>query len=189
MRAKEFLKEQPTAQPGVDAGQSGLDQALQQDPTTPPKPEPTQQQIATALKGLASGQPVGETGNIGVDNLLFKTAGLRRKVGAVANTIGRGLNAIGGAFRGATSLQRTQFSGPRRGAEIARAVPGKEAKPVSTGQQAATGIKSIPSLKTQLTNEQMIELFKQAAGNDKCDQGTGNSNIDYLLQRAGLLAQ
>lgn len=187
MRAREFIQEQPQPQPGIDAEQSGLDQALQQDPAQPKTPPPNTQQIATALKKLAGGQPVGPTGNVGIDNLLFKTAGLRKKVGVVGNTIGRGLNAIGGAFAGATSIQRTQFSGPRSGADIARGVAAKDTKPVSTGQQVSTGIKSIPSLKNELSNDQMADLFVKAAAGQPVSQPTNNANIDYLLQKAGLL--
>lgn len=189
MRARDFIVEQPTAQPGVNADQSGLDQALQQDPAQPEATPPNTQQVATALKKLAGAQPVGPTGNVGVDDLLFRVGGLRKKVGAVVNALGRGLNAIGGAFAKSTSISRTQFSGPRRGADMVRGVAKNDSKPVSAGQQVASGIKSIPTLSKELTNDQLIELFKKAAAGKQCDQPTDNANIDYLLNRAGLLPE
>ena len=186
MRARDFILEQATAQPEVDASQSGLEQALQQDPATP-APKPNTQQVATALKKVAGMQPVGPTGNVGLDDLLFRIGGLRKKVGAVANTVGRGLNALTGAVAGATSIQRTQFNKPmRRGAELMRGVPRADAKPVSTGQQQATGIQSQPTMKNQLSNEQLVTLFQQVAGGQAVNP-TGNQGIDYLLQRAELL--
>lgn len=149
--------------------------------------EPSKVQIATALKKVAGNTPVGPTGNPGVDNLLFTVGALSKKVGGIANAVGRGLNAIGGAFANNTSLQRTKFAtGARRGAEITRGIPRnpEDTQKISKGQQQATGINRVPM--AQVDSDDLIKLFTDAAAGKPCNP-TGNPGIDGLLERAKLI--
>lgn len=187
MRLYEILSEaitpvQPVAPAGADID---ADIAQQQQPQQQ-QAKPNTAQIATALKKVAGGAPVGPTGNAGIDNILFSVGGLTKKVGGIANALGRGLNAIGKGFANNTTLQRTQFKPVRSGADIAKGIPQNpdDTKKISAGQQKATGVSRVPM--AQIDNDDLATLFKDAAGGKKGNP-TGNEGIDAILGRAGLL--
>lgn len=170
--------DQAIAQAGAE--QSAATQAKQKS-TTP---------IIDFIRSTAGNQPVKPTGNTGIDNLLFKEAALSKGAGGLSNLIGKGLNAVGGAFAAQTSIQRAKFDRPMRsGAQMRAGVsaqPNAPVKTLSTGQQQTQGLdKNISA--PQASREQVIARLTSVATPNQPVNATGNPGIDDLLTRAGLL--
>lgn len=172
--------DQAIAQAGAE--QSAATQSKQKS-TTP---------IIDFIRNAAGNQPVKPTGNTGIDNLLFKEAALSKGAGGLSNLIGRGLNAVGGAFAAQTSIQRTKFDRPMRsGAQMRAGVsaqPNAPVKTLSTGQQQTQGLSKTIAPATA-PREQVIARLTSVATPNQPVNATGNPGIDDLLIKAGLLGE
>jgi hypothetical protein len=198
MRANEFLKEaiapiapisgnQPAA--GQDQLGAAIAQAEQPQAAQPQTTQSNKTAVIDVIRTAANKQPVKPTGNPGLDDLLFKQAALSKGPGLVGNLVGRGLNAIGGAFAAQTSIQRAKFDRPMRSGAQMRA--GLTAEPnagtaVSQGQQQARGLAANVQAKAA-TDEQVISLIKSSVTPNKPVNSTQNRGIDQLLTKAGVL--
>jgi hypothetical protein len=196
MRANEFLKEAiaPIA-PIAPQASNALDQTIAQTGSEQPaqvtKPQATPQEkpIIDVIRVAAGKQPVKPTGNAGIDNLLFKKAALSKGAGGLTGLIGKGLNAVGGAFAAQTSIQRAKFDRPMRsGAQMAAGLTAEpnQNKTISTGQQQAHKLSANIQPATA-TEDQAIALIKANMTANQPVNPTGNPGIDRLLTKANLI--
>lgn len=224
MRAKEFIVEAiapvaPVASAGQQpAGPTGLDQSIQQAQTDqqPDQTPKTQEEnryipIIQGLRRVAAKQPVGKTGNAGIDNLLFNIAGLS----GAPNTFDKAVSGmLGGTFDPTSTMKRATFSHtPRSGTDIRKGIPADEPTTLTPGVANAKGlstkidnrvagqaeliakIKELATVSTvpridARTGEPLVDqngnqvMIKAAVANP-----TKNPGVDNLLDSAGVQLQ
>lgn len=188
MRANEFIVE--AIAPIAPIDRVAQDQQAQVDQEQSQATQKSTTPVIDFIRVAAGKQPVKPTGNTGIDNLLFKEAALSKGAGRLTNLIGRGLNAVGGAFAAQTSIQRAKFDRPMRSGAQMRAgltaQPNAPVKTLSTGQQQAHSLNKTIAAPTA-SQEQVIARLTAAATPNQPVNATGNSGVDALLIKAGLL--
>ena len=213
MRANEFLKEAiapitpiaPVAPQGANALDQSIAQAGSNQQAQAAKPQENNKDlpIIQGLRQYANKQPVGKTGNAGIDSLLFDVAGLSGAPGGIAKAAGAAAGAIGGAFAKHSRRQNTQFSyKPRSGTDIAKGIPKNEPTKLTPGIAGARGLSTTMDNQSQIAgrNELIIKIKEVATmssvpstdpktGQQRMKQvavanSTKNAGIDSLLASA-----
>jgi hypothetical protein len=217
MRANEFLKEaiapiSPIA-PVAPQGANALDQSIaqagsnQQAQAAKPQENNKDLPIIQGLRQYANKQPVGKTGNAGIDSLLFDVAGLAGAPGGLARTAASAVGAIGGAFAKHSRRQNTQFSyKPRSGTDIAKGIPKNEPTKLTPGVADTRGLSTSIDTTKVASRGEIIKKIQDVATKSSVpstDPKTGeqimvqaavanstkNNGIDSLLGYAGVIIQ